>query len=87
MSDYKDWDDRYKLISLIEGLLVENPWTSSFEGLDDHCLFCESDKIERNKDITVRVRLHEPDCAWIRAMDALGRQHPYHKIHTERRKS
>lgn len=50
-----------EIIATLTLLAVDNPRTSSTEGLDDGCFFCEE---ERMKD---GVQLHKKDCPWVRA--------------------
>ena len=63
---------------LLEALCVADPWSSSWEGLDDTCVFCGSDDRTDPGGTFKNKYRHEPDCAWIRAMDHLERPHPDH---------
>lgn len=62
----------------LEALAIDNPWTSSYEGLDDECIFCESWNYYFKEGGT--TRLHRPTCVWIAAMDYLDRPHPNHEV-------
>ena len=63
---------------LLEALCVADPWSSSWEGLDDCCVFCGSDDRTDPGGTFKNKYRHEPDCTWIRAMDHLERPHPDH---------
>ncbi len=64
-----DYEDVPTLTNLIERLATDDPCTSSYEGLDDGCFFCDGyityHGMERTAD-------HEPDCAWVDARILLG---------------
>ena len=67
---------------ILEELCVADPWSSSFEGLDDCCIFCGSDdRIYTGLALAnghAHKYRHESHCPWIKAMDHLGRPHPEH---------
>lgn len=62
---------------ILEELCVDQPWSSSWEGLDDCCIFCGSGAMEYGSVEGVKY-WHEDTCAWIKAMAHLGREHPEH---------
>lgn len=62
---------------ILEWLCPTDPWCHSYEGLGDHCLFCESDRSDRTVE---RLFFHEVDCPWIAAVDHLGRDRPIHFV-------
>ena len=64
---------------ILEELCVDDPWSSSLEGLDDCCTFCGSEDLTYHGTRGHTYR-HKPDCVWIKAMDHLGRPHPEHTI-------
>lgn len=62
---------------LVCRLVDVEPWSWSNEGLDDCCTFCGS----RLMGVTAEGDhyVHDAECVWLEAMDALGRQHPNHE--------
>lgn len=67
---------------LLEALTVEDPWCHSQEGLDDGCHFCGGWD-SRCEDARLFIRLHDPRCDWMAAMDYLGKAHPEHEFGKE----
>ncbi len=58
---------------MLERLWPLDPWTHSYEGLDNHCLFCLSGHHRYEEPYQ-----HYPDCPWMQAADFLGRDHSNH---------
>ena len=52
-----------ELVEVLKPLAIDEPWSSSTEGLDDECVFCGA--------FTPRF-VHENDCSWFAAREALG---------------
>lgn len=74
MSTIKTADE---LTNLLERLTAVCPVTSSYEGLDDGCLFCDGFPFWTS---TERAASHEPDCVWVEARLALGHDIAPHEI-------
>ena len=57
------------LESLINRLATDDPCTSSYEGLEDGCFFCDGWITYHGMD---RTADHEPDCPWVEARTLMG---------------
>jgi|GEM_PF-5995426 len=63
--------------AIADSLAIDEPWSSSLEGLDDCCMFCGSDDMRyvrhgpTQKDGRM-VYTHDAVCPWIAARKALG---------------
>lgn len=76
--------DRDAWRSIVERLIEPDPWEQSQEGLDDWCHFCGSDRRwwqpPPGEPHWRRIyhHVHETDCAWVQAHEALDRPLPDH---------
>lgn len=62
---------------ILESLVVDDPWSNSWEGLDDCCIFCGSGLMEYGTVEGVKY-WHEATCPWMKAVTYLGRSHGIH---------
>ena len=64
--------------AIADSLAIDEPWSVSYEGLSDCCMFCDADDMRyvrhgpTQKDGRT-VYTHDPACPWIVARKALGR--------------
>jgi hypothetical protein len=94
-------NDLAEFSRIIEMLISDDPWESSWDGMGDCCHFCGSDDLVRsagppdlqtaNGPAHRRPRtlqsygIHEPACPWVQAHHALGRRLPERHFTTETR--
>jgi hypothetical protein len=70
-------------VELIARLIDGSPLTRSTEGLDDGCFWCGAEDIWPPRLMGDPWADHEPDCAWIEAMQFLGRDLGKHTVRHE----
>lgn len=66
-----------ELYDLIALLATDDPCTSSYEGLDDGCFFCDGWITYHGMDRTAE---HEPNCPWVAARTLMGHDINPHTI-------
>lgn len=66
-------DPTSEALSMLERLWPVDPWTHSYEGLDDGCLFCGSEHSGYQ-----RPYEHYPNCPWMATAAYLGKETPNH---------
>lgn len=67
-------------------LVIDEPWSSSWEGLDDACMFCGSGAREYGTETDGVKWWHEATCPWMRAVAYIGRAEPKHGYLADRPK-
>lgn len=63
--------DTERALELLKSLAVDEPCTTSFEGLDDGCFWCGGDSYYPGY-MDVHGAIHDHNCPWVAARRFLG---------------